>query len=103
MNPDLLKLLNDYCSQNVEIFGHTRIYQDLRIYGEEASEFLTEYQKIFGVKLDDFIFEKYFPYEGHENLFFIRWIRRLFRISEPLFDELTVSKLNQGIIDGTLM
>lgn len=103
MNPDLLKLLNEYCSQNVEISGHTRIYQDLKIYGEEASEFLSVYQKRFGVKLDDFIFEKYFPYEGYEHLFFIRWIRRLFRIPVPSFDELTVSKLNQGIIDGTLM
>ncbi|HXT06193.1 MAG TPA: DUF1493 family protein [Roseiarcus sp.] len=47
----------------------SRLYHDLSIFGDDASELLEEAREKLGIDFDGFVFAQYFPNEG-ESAFF---------------------------------
>jgi hypothetical protein len=79
----------------------TRLELDLNIYGDDASELLLAYCKLFNVDLSQFMFDSYFSPEAFDpmapimSLFYGR--RRSVRERE-----LTIGDLEKGVIAGKL-
>jgi hypothetical protein len=100
MNQKLIDLIEEYNPTNGSITGATRLYQDLNIYGDDASDLLSKYSEAFKVELKDFKFDTYFPNEGDSIL--PRIIRMILMKPPQTYKELTVTKLNEGIDTGVL-
>lgn len=48
----------------------TRLYEDLKIDGDDAIDFFSEFQKTFGLELSKFVIEKHFNGEGFDPIGF---------------------------------
>jgi len=59
----LLKIVSDIAGTSA-VEGHTRLYHDLKISGDDACELLENVQKSFGTDFVGFKFNEYFPNEG---------------------------------------
>jgi len=57
-------LRKSYVPSETEIFGDTRLFHDLNIWGDDAYEFLTIIQKRHVIDFDGFDFRAYFKQEG---------------------------------------
>jgi hypothetical protein len=85
---------------NKELTADTRIEEDLRIYGDDAVEFLIAYGRKFNVDLSNFMAADYFSPEGFDMLSTI--LRFFQRKPKPVKNELTVNDLQKGIVAGVL-
>jgi acyl carrier protein len=63
---NIKKILENYTSRKYlkKWNLNLRLRQDLGIDGEDAIDFLNDYQKAFGIKLPDFVFSDYFNSEA---------------------------------------
>lgn len=65
--------VSDFVAKHVfsfkgELSLDTRLGEDLKIVGDDASEFLDEFSKEFDVDLSGMDFKKYFPYEATADM-----------------------------------
>ena len=70
---DMLAALSGYDVQSITI--NTRVYQDLGISGDDASELLEKIHLQFGTSFDGFRFVDYFPNET--EALWLHWFRWL--------------------------
>jgi acyl carrier protein len=84
-----------------EVTPDSRLYDDLGVYGDDATELLIEYGKRFNVDVSKFMAADYFKGEG---LDVIGSIFRLFAGKQlgPQLKVLTVNDLEKGIVAGRL-
>jgi Protein of unknown function (DUF1493) len=61
---DILALLQQQSISCDPITIESALYHDLRLYGDDAHEILTELSKRYGVSFSGFNFSTYFPNEG---------------------------------------
>ncbi|GAB2706732.1 hypothetical protein GCM10011495_39380 [Hymenobacter frigidus] len=96
MEPSLLTALVDFIreesgvSSSETITAHTRLQDDLGVYGDDANDLLLAYAKTFHVDVTQFPAADYFDGEGLDVL---AW----FRPVKPRRKELTVGHLQRGI------
>jgi hypothetical protein len=83
-----------------EVTPISRLYDDLGIYGDDASELLIGYGRKFNVDVSKFMAADYFKGEGDEISPGI--IRAIFNKPEPKYKNLIVGHLEKGIIAGRL-
>lgn len=91
----LLTILEEYVWKS-HIDDQSKIYQDLRIAGDDAWELLERIRHDFGVDFTGMNFANYFPSEGEVQ---IERLERLFRFA-PKRKPLTVGHLLQVIEVG---
>lgn len=82
-----------------EIKQDARIYEDLGIYGDDATDLLVAYGKEFNVNISNFMAADYFADEG---LDLIGFIVSLFIGKKKQYKVLTVGHLEKGILAGRL-
>jgi len=84
-----------------EVTPDSRLYYDLGVYGDDATELLIEYRKRFNVDVSKFMAADYFKVEGIDVL---GGLIRLFsgKRSGGGFKTLTVNDLEKGIVAGRL-
>ena len=70
-------ITKNYWSTKPGLTRETRISQDLRIEGDDASELMQKFGRQFNVDLSAFEFEKYFMLEGFDPIGFSHVIRKL--------------------------
>src|ERR1700761_3558105 len=84
-----------------EVKPETRLYDDLGVYGDDATELLIEYGKKFKVDVSKFMAADYFKGEGIDLISGLLWLfkgkRRM-----PKYKVLTVNDLFKGINAGRL-
>lgn len=95
---DIILCLQEKSTDNID--GETRIFHDLFIYGDDAFEFLEEYQKRFLVDLSNFDFNIYFPSEG--DIIYPYFIIKLFNLYIGTYKELKVKDLVEAVKKGFL-
>jgi len=79
----------------------TELRKDLKLWGDDAAEFLAAYGKEFNVALSQFNFDRYFPPEGD---FIMPAVIRALRLKEqPKYSPLTIGDLEEGINRGKLV
>lgn len=100
MENKLFDLLNEYTSADFEFKREVRIYHDLNIYGDDATDFLKKFSKAFEVDIANFNYSDYFPSEGDWILPSL--IRMLTFQSKIKYKELTIEMLLQSIKVGRL-
>jgi len=85
-----------------EVTLEARLYDDLGVYGDDATELLINYGKKFNVNVSRFMAADYFKAEGGTN--FIDGVIRLFtgKIPASGLKTLTVHHLEKGILAGKL-
>jgi len=96
LNKQLLALIEEYSTADIEITSSTEIYKDLKIFGDDADEFIQQYSEKFNVNLSNFEIGKYFPDEGNPTLFNL--ISFIFK--KPIrtkYESITVNDLSIGI------
>ena len=88
---------------NEEVTPDARLYDDLGIYGDDASELLVKYGKKFNVDVSKFMAADYFKGEGGID-WIIDGLARLFtgKIISSGLKVLTVRDLEKGIFAGKL-
>jgi hypothetical protein len=83
-----------------EVTPCTRLYDDLGVYGDDASDLLIEYGKRFNVDVSKFMAADYFKGEGIDM---IGGLIRLFSGKQSAgLKTLTVNDLEKGIVAGRL-
>lgn len=99
-NEDLLSLILKYSwiKDRGKLNFHTRLEEDLRMYGEDAEEFLCDYSEKITVDISGFNFSKYFT---NEPFFFYDFIVKWFCRNKKT-DTLTIRDLEKGILAGRL-
>ena len=96
MEPSLSTALVDFIREesgvsfSETITAHTRLQDDLGVYGDDATDLLLAYAKAFHVDITQFPAADYFDSEGIDVL---AW----FRLVKPRRKELTVGHLQRGI------
>ena|ERR1700733_8383698 len=86
--------------QKTKIRSQSRIYENLRIYGDDAVELLIAYGKEFDVDVSNFMAADYFEPEGDQILPAI--LRLITGRSPKIYKVLTVAHLEKGIVAGKL-
>ena|SRR6185437_419132 len=61
---EIIALLAQWSAIREPITPRSAIYHDLRLYGDDAYELLTEVSKRYSVSFSGFVFSAYFPGEG---------------------------------------
>ncbi len=61
---EIIEVLRKYVSQKEKVLLNTKIFHDLRIYGDDAYEFLEELRNKYNVINKNFRASEYFPAEG---------------------------------------
>jgi acyl carrier protein len=79
----------------------TTLRKDLKLWGDDAFEFIEAYGREFSVDLSEFDIKKYFPPEGDSILPAI--IRVFCLKKEPKYFPLTLGDLDEGIKKGKLV
>ncbi|QRY57117.1 DUF1493 family protein [Sphingobacterium siyangense] len=100
MNTRLRELLQEYSYSDVYFSADARLYHDLNIFGDDASEFLNAFKSQFNVNLSEFNFSEYFPSEGDNilpNIF-----RFLIGKKKKIYKPLTIYHLIEAIELGYL-
>jgi acyl carrier protein len=83
-----------------EVTPNSRLYEDLGVYGDDASELLIKYGKRFNVDVSKFMAADYFKGEGIDV---IEGLIRLFSGKQSgALKTLTVYDLEKGIVAGRL-
>ena len=85
----------------------TRLYHDLRIYGDVAEGFIEVLSGEFGVDISDFYFHAYFPVECPSKTFLggilmsltPHWIRRRYVHPDKQFRPLTLRMIQTALIE----
>ena len=84
----------------------TRIYEDLKIDGDDAVEFFTVFEKTFDVELSDFILTRYFNGEGIDPIGIGKMVGMLFGHKEERVPDknitITLGHLEKAIKAGRL-
>lgn len=78
----------------------TDLRSNLKLWGDDAFEFMEAYGKKFNVDLSKFDLNKYFPPEGDKILPLI--IRLVTFRKEPEYSPLTLGDLERGIQEGKI-
>lgn len=78
----------------------TELYKDLRIWGDDADDFIIAFSEKFGVDVSRFDMSKYFKSEGDEILPAI--IRLFTGRQNQLIVPITLGDLEQAIVHGKL-
>lgn len=60
---ELILFTKDFFRHRGELSPDTRLYEDLRIYGDDAEEFLVAFAENFNVDITQFRFDRYFYHE----------------------------------------
>ena len=93
----LAKILNYFAGRSGPIAEDMRIYHDLGIGGDDASELLEEIHSTYGTLWTGLQFDTYFPNEG--EVFWKLWARR-FGVKEAKLKPMTVRHLLDVIARG---
>ena len=96
----LIKLINHYSSSRYDGATDKRIYHDIKIWGDDASEFMNKYSVMFNVDLNQFHMKDYFPNEGG---FLLAKLPSSSNSIHSPYKELTVQNLLIGIKNGYLL
>jgi len=74
----LMSILKNYVSESelLLITDNTCLFHDLYIFGDDASELLTEIESKLCIDFSDFNFESYFPNEGFYIPFLSNFINK---------------------------
>lgn len=100
MDTRLINLLEEYSSRNREIDENLRLYHDLNIYGDDASELMDRFKNEFNVDVSKFRFDDYFPSEGD---WILPSILHFFISRKPKeYKPITLSDLHQAVEKGYL-
>lgn len=92
MNSKLYEFISKAVLVDIKILNKsTRLEQDLKLFGDEAAEFIYDYGIEFGVDMKDFDFEKYFT---KETDFYFMY--KLFPSLNTKKRELTINDLIKG-------
>lgn len=97
LSPALVDFIREQSgvSPSETIAAHTRLQDDLGVYGDDSTDLLLAYAKTFHVDVTQFPAADYFDSEGLDVL---AW----FRPVKPRRKELTVGHLQRGIQAGRL-
>lgn len=92
-------LIHKYTGQTkIPLNRSTRLYQDLKIDGDDAFELLKDFSSKYNVDMSDFKFNEYFSPEGID---IIGAIISLFK-NRPKLKELTIGDMELAVIEGKL-
>jgi hypothetical protein len=78
----------------------TELRKDLKIWGDDATDFILAFGKAFNVDLSKMDLDKYFPPEG--NAFLSNIIRLLILKKVPTYLSLTLGDLEEAVKTGRL-
>jgi acyl carrier protein len=78
----------------------TELRKDLKIWGDDATDFILAFGKAFNVDLSKMDLDKYFPPEG--NAFLSNIIRLLILKKAPTYLSLTLGDLEEAVKTGRL-
>jgi acyl carrier protein len=94
---DISVLINKHTGlKNTQFERSTRLYEDLKIDGDDAFELLKEFEKQYKIDMRDFKFNEYFSPEGIDVIgAIISWFKKRKKLKE-----LTVGDIEQAIITG---
>jgi acyl carrier protein len=79
----------------------TELRNDLKIWGDDATDFILAFGKTFNVDLSKMDLDKYFPPEG--NAFLSNIIRLLILKKAPTYLSLTLGDLEEAVKKGHLV
>jgi hypothetical protein len=97
----LIEFLEESNPAKKPVSGSTRLFHDMRIYGDDADELIAEYSKRFEVDVSSFRIQEYFPDEG-DSFFHNLFMRLMGKQNSRDFKEFPVSMLQEGIDNGKL-
>jgi hypothetical protein len=101
MNQMLIDFISEFAGiRKSKINSESRLFGDLRIYGDDAAELLIAYGKKFDADVSNFMAADYFEPEGDQILPAI--IRLITGKSSPKYKVLTVGQMEKGIVAGKL-
>jgi hypothetical protein len=81
----------------------TRLWQDLRIYGEIADDFLADLLKEYQIDMSEFNPEKYYPNEVEgKNIFMVNLIFFIPFLNDYLRSRRVFAPLTLGMIDDAI-
>jgi acyl carrier protein len=80
--------------------SETELMKDLKIWGDDATDFILAFGKAFNVDLSKMHLDKYFPPEGNPILSTI--IRLLMLKKAPVYLSLTLGDLEEAVKTGRL-
>jgi hypothetical protein len=88
-----------YSEEKISILNsESRLFHDLRAYGDNAADDLKLLETKFGVDLSTFPFQKYFPtHYGIEALFLIFWNSRLAENIKKRYPPITLRMVDEAI------
>lgn len=78
----------------------TTLRKDLKLWGDDAVEFMEEYGKVFNVDLSELDLKKYFPPDG--DIILPAIIRTLLLKKHPEYSTLTLGDLEDAAKNGKL-
>ncbi|SBS37716.1 hypothetical protein MSP8887_03590 [Marinomonas spartinae] len=88
---NMIETETGYSKQKVS--RETRLYQDIRIDGDDVESFLYKYSELFDVDMSRFEFDCYFNSEGFDSIAIIKSIFCFGR--RPKLDDITVEMLER--------
>jgi hypothetical protein len=101
MNEKLIVFISEFSGiLKARINSQSRLFEDLRIYGDDSVELLIAHGKEFNVDVSNFMAADYFGPEGDQILPAI--IRLITGKSAKIYKVLTVAHLEKGILAGKL-
>lgn len=83
-----------------EISPETRLYEDLKIYGDDAVNLIEKFSTHFKVNISNFIYSKYFYNESH--IIFPDFVRKLFGLTKEPKPSIRIKDLLKAIEKGEL-
>lgn len=105
MNEDIFAKIKTFVEiqrwkYDFELVRQTELVKHLKINGDDASDFLEAFCKLFNVDVSGFDFDSYFDAEGDHVLPSFK--RMLFGIKEPVKKVLTLGDLENAVLKGCL-
>ncbi|MDQ2752415.1 MAG: DUF1493 family protein [Bacteroidota bacterium] len=83
-----------------KITSSTLLQKDLGIYGDDASELIVKYGKVFNVDVSEFNIAEHFRAEGID---FLGFVLSIFKGKTKIFKDLKVSTLEKALVTRRLI
>lgn len=101
MTSDVFEEIKSFLSQEIGtnkfMERNTRLYEDLRIDGDDAFELMQKYKSVFKVDMTHFDYNLYFAPEGID---LIGAVMSVFKKGKPKLKSITIGDLERAAISG---